>query len=405
MDNIFTELLEPVSLDEVCGVNLEDTGDLNNLEQLAKGKEETQFSEAEPADWKNILNESKGLFKKSKDLWVTSYIITALYTTEGFKGLNDGFDFFLELLNKYWNSLYPLIDEDDDDPYSFRLNVFKSLFSLRGLLYCNINNSVITNSRTFSNITIREAIEFIESKNEDKIIELHNSVKDSSEEQIKSIIENIDSILTYLNALMQFLNEKIGEDGNSIETTDFIILLRNVFDYLSLSLQEKEAVIENKNENINAEQGMIDKEDDTSKSIPKNTHEFDKSTQYMSKSSVNLQNIKGRNDIKQIFRVICDWYKINEPSSPVPLFIKRAESLVDKSFIDIIQNIAGNTIPQIQLLFGNALSSETGLDNSEQIYPDQHEMNENYNRNDNLSGEVETFSTDESENLDGMETF
>ena len=48
------ELLKPISDESPCGEDLSYDPGLQELEALARGKEETQFSAAEPPDWKEL---------------------------------------------------------------------------------------------------------------------------------------------------------------------------------------------------------------------------------------------------------------------------------------------------------------------------------------------------------------
>jgi type VI secretion system protein ImpA len=68
---------------------------------------------ADPADWRPILQlGTKALAEQSKDLEITAYLIEALVRQHGFAGLRDGFRLARELVEHYWEGLYPLPDED-----------------------------------------------------------------------------------------------------------------------------------------------------------------------------------------------------------------------------------------------------------------------------------------------------
>ena len=51
--------------------------------------------------------------------------------------------------------------------------------------------------------------------------------------------------------------------------------------------------------------------------------------------------------------MIIHHYERREPSSPVPLLIKRAKRLVDKSFVDIIRDLSPDAISQVQMVSGD----------------------------------------------------
>jgi type VI secretion system protein ImpA len=66
-----------------------------------------------PADWRLVLQQAtEVLAEQSKDLEITAYLIEALVRLHGFAGLRDGFRLARELVEHYWDGLYPQPDED-----------------------------------------------------------------------------------------------------------------------------------------------------------------------------------------------------------------------------------------------------------------------------------------------------
>jgi type VI secretion system protein ImpA len=66
-----------------------------------------------PADWRLVLRHAtNALAEQTKDLEITAYLIEALIRLHGFAGLRDGFRLARELVEQYWDGLYPLPDED-----------------------------------------------------------------------------------------------------------------------------------------------------------------------------------------------------------------------------------------------------------------------------------------------------
>jgi len=49
---------------------------------------------------------------------------------------------------------------------------------------------------------------------------------------------------------------------------------------------------------------------------------------------------------------ICDYYQRVEPSSPLPILLKRARRLVGKSFADVLKDIAPGGLSELQALSG-----------------------------------------------------
>jgi len=58
---------------------------------------------------------------------------------------------------------------------------------------------------------------------------------------------------------------------------------------------------------------------------------------------------------------VCQYYDRYEPSSPVPLLLRRAQRLVSKNFLDVIQDVCPDVLEQIQLL-GGVSADESDVD-------------------------------------------
>ena len=62
--------------------------------------------------------------------------------------------------------------------------------------------------------------------------------------------------------------------------------------------------------------------------------------------------IRSPDDVRQMISKICDYYTANEPSSPVPILLMRAQSLIGKSFLDLIDNLTPNGRSELNVLMG-----------------------------------------------------
>jgi type VI secretion system protein ImpA len=57
-------------------------------------------------------------------------------------------------------------------------------------------------------------------------------------------------------------------------------------------------------------------------------------------SAAPVGRIKSRVDAQRALDSIAEFFRQNEPSSPVPLFIDRAKHLIGKDFLEILENVA-----------------------------------------------------------------
>lgn len=61
-----------------------------------------------PTNWANVVNLSQSILQNySKDILVCSYFCVGLLNTTGLKGLANGVHVYFDLLENYWDSLYP----------------------------------------------------------------------------------------------------------------------------------------------------------------------------------------------------------------------------------------------------------------------------------------------------------
>src|SRR5215813_4925406 len=122
------KLLAPITGDKPTGVDLRADGNptsvyykLKDARFAARAKE--RDLEADPAaaaaapellpEWRTILDGAPTILsEQSKDLEIAAWLIEALARRNGFAGLRDGFHLARGLIEKYWDGLYPVPDED-----------------------------------------------------------------------------------------------------------------------------------------------------------------------------------------------------------------------------------------------------------------------------------------------------
>jgi type VI secretion system protein ImpA len=62
--------------------------------------------------------------------------------------------------------------------------------------------------------------------------------------------------------------------------------------------------------------------------------------------------IRSAEDVVSALEKICQYYERHEPSSPVPLLLRRAQRLVSKSFLEIIRDLSPEAKKQIENIGG-----------------------------------------------------
>jgi type VI secretion system protein ImpA len=73
--------------------------------------------ETKNADWNKVIAlATDTLATKSKDLQIAVWLLEALVMRHGFPGLRDGLRLLRELQERFWESLYPLVEDGDLEP-------------------------------------------------------------------------------------------------------------------------------------------------------------------------------------------------------------------------------------------------------------------------------------------------
>ena len=62
--------------------------------------------------------------------------------------------------------------------------------------------------------------------------------------------------------------------------------------------------------------------------------------------------IRTRDDVVRTLERLCDYFRKHEPSSPVPLLLQRAKSLVAKDFLAILRELTPDGVAQAEVIVG-----------------------------------------------------
>ncbi len=337
----FEKLLAPVTEEDPCGEDLSDLTEYYVLEEYAKGKEETQFSEAEPPDWQQVEKLAKELLLQGKELWVISHLICALTSNHGAAGLNEGIKFLFETLAAFWEDIFPSADFDDDNPYEQRLNVLNSLSDMASPLALNIKNMPLCRSKQLGAFSYRDVLisrgeiktAEDETPPEEKLIEA--AIRDTNPEFISELIRLLQDTIAEIRKIEAFLNQAAGQQNNIaniLKLEDSLnLILSFVVPYTTTETYSDEADMRQTEEDLS--------EDEIGK-------------------AVNLQNIgapgeiSSRDHVYALLGEMVQWYEKSEPASPVAMILARAQSMVGNDFFQIVSHIMGPDLPQLQELFG-----------------------------------------------------
>jgi type VI secretion system protein ImpA len=321
--------LAPITGDVPGGPDLTYDPEFMALEQAAQGKSEQQFGDtvipAEEPNWRDVRQRAEALLERSKDLRVAVLLARALTRMEGMEGLAAGLEIIRELLVRYWDTLHPALDHDDNDDPTMRLNALGPLSDAETFLR-EIRSTDLVASAQHGRVSVRDVLVATG--------KLPAAGESLSESQIDAIVRAVSAenpapaqaALSAAGAVVA-LESVLSEKGVLTQAPD-LRPLNDVLHALAPFCSAALGTVGGAGED--AESG-----DSGQPGTPRAPGE-----------------IRTREDAVQMLENICRFIERSEPSNPAPLLIRRAQRLMSRSFVEIIQELAPESLDQIQKLAG-----------------------------------------------------
>jgi type VI secretion system protein ImpA len=113
-------LLAPIPGDNPAGESVRYAGVYDAIQEARREDDALPMGEwqreAKTADWRGVINLcSEAIGKKSKDLQMGVWLVEALTRRDGFAGVREGLQLLREMHERFWDGLYPEIEDGDLD--------------------------------------------------------------------------------------------------------------------------------------------------------------------------------------------------------------------------------------------------------------------------------------------------
>jgi type VI secretion system protein ImpA len=336
---IAEDLLKPVSEGAPCGEDLSYDPSFQALETMARGTPETQFSEAKPPDWKEVRSRCLELFTRAKDLRVAIILSVSELELEGLPAFREVLVLINGLLTRYWADVHPQLDPAENNDPLERMNVVASMATpigsygdhlrvLERLRNTPLCNSVQMGTFNLSDILRAETGTAAEGdKSAPSLPQIEAAFRDSNRDELTQLhLAATDGVLL-VNAIDAFLTQTVGPSSAPDLTplsTELISMRERIAPYLPVgsSPLTGEATGSETVASTAATQGALQGE------------------------------LRSRDDVVRLLNKICEYYARAEPSSPVPLILKRALRLAEMDFVQIIKDMAPDAISEIYRIAG-----------------------------------------------------
>ncbi len=338
-------LLQSKGDDSPSGENLEYDPLFTEMELAGQPGEETQIgdkiTEAEDPDYRDLAKTSLAVLEKSHDLRAAIFLADAVLHTEGLTGFAEATTYIRGCLEQFWDTCHPELDEDDDNDPTMRINAIQGLSGQPdGLggpspVYRSVSRAPLTDSRSFGRLSLRE-IEIAEGmmtapagmENIPDTATVSAAFQDTDEAQLVELLEAAKTSEENIRAISAVFDEQTPGQGPELDGL------------IKLLMQVKRRLADYAGAEVEADDDDATEETAASDGAP------------VVGGGRAVGGINSPSDVSNALDRIVEYYRRNEPSSPIPIIIERAKRLVNADFLTIMQDMAPQGVDNVHLIGG-----------------------------------------------------
>jgi type VI secretion system protein ImpA len=328
-------LLAPLAPDAPCGENLEYDAEFTAFERALQGKPEVQYGAtlvaAEPPDWKAARTQALALFARTRDLRVAVPLAQTMLHTDGLEGFADGLRVIAGLLQSAWATVHPQLDPQEGNDLTMRGNSLAALCDAAATLKA-VREACLVSSRVHGRFSLRDldlaSGEAAEGVTRPELTTIDAAFMDAELSQLQAVGVALAACIEQANLIENTLQSHVG----AAQALDLAPLR-------SLLSRARAAVDERIGRRADAPQAI----EAVGVAGP--------AAATVGRSAI-AGDIGSRDDVIRMLDRICEYYRQAEPSSPVPLMLKRARRLVPMGFHEIIADLAPDGLGQVEKILG-----------------------------------------------------
>ena len=329
-------LVAPLDSDAASGSDLEYDPDFLALEAAATPKAERAVGEsviaAEEPDWAKVETLALALFERTRDLRVAAHLCAAWTSRREQVGWADGLALVHGLLANLWDSVHPQLDAEDDDDPTARVNAVLALADTGGALRLFRSAPFVQSPRLgrFSLRDLRIAngeLAFTGEGEAPTMAAIEACCMDCPSEQLQSSVEAVERAGQHARDIDAMLTDRLG-----VLAPDLKPLLGDLYELQKFTRARWEARTGTGEEDGEAAAGIGAEGEG---GVPAATG-----------------RISGSGDVVRRLDEMCEYYARHEPSSPVPLLLRRAQRLVGKDFQELLEDLAPGGMDELQRVSG-----------------------------------------------------
>ena len=342
-------LLFEVSPEAPCGEDLSYDAAFLELEDMVRTKSAGGVVEGaeeviEEPNWREVRERSLELLRRSKDLRVALYLTLGLLKTAGLEGLRDGLAVLRGLLERFWDNLYPQLDPDDNNDPLERINILQSLspatISVQDPMKFKqrLAEVPLCNSAQMGRFSLRDiqvargelTLAAGEGAGIPDASVIDAAFQDTATDELMAASQATGEAIEHVTNITAAFSKSAAQ-GQTPDLSGFQSVLGNIHKCVQGYL---------------AKRGYGEAVEEAAPAAAQKG------------GGVSLAGeIRSPQEALLAIEKVCQYFDRHEPSSPVPLLLRRARKLVSKNFLEVIKDVCPDAMSQIKLL-GGVSSSE-----------------------------------------------
>ncbi len=335
--------LPDIGVEDPVGPNLEFDPDFAELDRVVQGKPEQQYGAlvvpAEEPDWKDALAKALALSARTYDLRVMAHIAVSRLHLHGVTGFAAAVAMIREVLEGRWAGVHPQLDPEDDNDPTVRSNALLRLAEagrvLRVLRDAPLARSSRAGAVSWRDIAIAAGtIEADPGKPKVNEASIVAAFHETDAGALATLRDAVGSLVADVAAIPAVFDREAGY-GTGPELGDLGKLLKEIGRAIDKYAPAPDATAEPGEE-----------------PLPDPTEEGPAPRRSAVATAASLGAVTNRADAVRLLDLVIQYYELHEPSSPLPLLIGRARRLADKSFIDLMRDLAPDGISQVEIIAG-----------------------------------------------------
>ncbi|HET8939700.1 MAG TPA: type VI secretion system protein TssA [Polyangiales bacterium] len=342
-------LLAALSPQAPCGPNLDEEAGFYALVDAARCLPKERIvgpnDTADGPNWREIASTAQGFFSRTKDLRIAAALAKAQLRLSGIVGYSAGIRLTRELLDRYWDAVHPVIDPSDGDA-TMRVNALRELCDRNSVLLPlrSVTLLSVPSLGSFSFKDISAAADAARSGSSDVAHAKTEAALDNCEtSHLQQLTAALQSSLDDLRSIETRVTDKLGSQQQSLRFDELTSLLAEMHRLLAARLSMREAdANQNAVDHVATDQGVDMNMDGL-------TLQADAPSALKATGPVQ---IRSRSDVQRTLDLLCAYYERNEPSSPVPILLKRARRLSAMSFMEIVRDLTPAGTAELEVIRG-----------------------------------------------------